>query len=241
MTDREYLLLCYQAVLDREPAESELQTWFEAIRDDSLTREEILKRFVESDEFKAKSTAREPWPPGHFFSAIPSREDRENHIHPSNVTVIPGVDLNEATQENLFSHFLNYYRDCPWHESRAQESNHRYSPENFSFPFSDAWILHCFLRKFRPRRVIEIGSGHSSAALLDTIDTFFEHSPDCLFIEPYPELLHSLLRPADKQYRILAKRLQDVPVDTFTSLEENDILFIDSTHVSKLDSDVNFA
>jgi hypothetical protein len=33
---------------------------------------------------------------------------------------------------------------------------------------------------------------------------------------------------------------QDIPLDVFSELSENDVLFIDSTHVSKFDSDVNY-
>ena len=59
-------------------------------------------------------------------------------------------------------------------------------------------------------------------------------------VRPYPERLHSLL--SDKDYnntRILSQRLQEVPIDIFNSLEKGDILFIDSSHVSKTGSDVN--
>jgi hypothetical protein len=40
---------------------------------------------------------------------------------------------------------------------------------------------------------------------------------------------------------IVARNFQDVPPDTFSTLSAGDILFIDSSHVSKTDSDVNYA
>ena len=61
---------------------------------------------------------------------------------------------------------------------------------------------------------------------------------DFTFIEPYPERLKSLLTPHDN-VRIIEEKLQDVDTDIFSSLQAGDILFIDSTHVSKIDSDVN--
>ena len=61
------------------------------------------------------------------------------------------------------------------------------------------------------------------------------------FIEPYPQLLYSLLKQGDeKEIQIIPSKLQDIPVEFFDCLEENDILFIDSTHVSKFGSDVNY-
>lgn len=61
---------------------------------------------------------------------------------------------------------------------------------------------------------------------------------DFTFIEPYPERLKSLLTPYDK-VRIIEENLQNVDLNIFSSLQAGDILFIDSTHVSKIDSDVN--
>ena len=62
-----------------------------------------------------------------------------------------------------------------------------------------------------------------------------------MFIEPYPERLESLLKENDREKVVIyKKRLQDIPVGVFRELNENDILFIDSTHVAKFNSDVNF-
>jgi hypothetical protein len=98
------------------------------------------------------------------------------------------------------------------------------------------------LRHLRPKRVIEVGSGFSSAVTLDTNDRFFGGSIACTFIEPYPDRLRSLLRGDDAaRTKILELPLQDVPTDVFATLEANDVLFIDSTHVSKVNSDVNTA
>jgi hypothetical protein len=75
--------------------------------------------------------------------------------------------------------------------------------------------------------------------MLDTNDRFFNGEINFTFIEPYPEVLHSLLKPNDYKYTIIPKKLQEVDNKIFSSLEANDILFVDSTHVSKLNSDVN--
>jgi hypothetical protein len=76
---------------------------------------------------------------------------------------------------------------------------------------------------------------------LDTNELFFANRIACTFIEPFPALLRSLIMPDDPaRVEIIASPLQDVDVARFRELNENDILFIDSTHVAKLGSDVNF-
>lgn len=96
------------------------------------------------------------------------------------------------------------------------------------------------LRHFRPRRIIEVGSGYSSCVILDTRERHLDGKLDVTLVEPYPELVLQLLRPADRHaIEILPIRVQDVPLDRFRQLQAGDFLFIDSTHVSKTGSDVN--
>ena len=92
---------------------------------------------------------------------------------------------------------------------------------------------------FKPQRIIEVGSGFSSAVMLDTNDLFFSKQIALTFIEPHPERLFSLLNDEDKKrHRIITEMVQNVPLETFDTLEANDILFIDSSHVAKVGSDV---
>ena len=61
------------------------------------------------------------------------------------------------------------------------------------------------------------------------------------FIETYPDRLRGLLRPHDEgATRIIEREVQEVPIDTFSSLRAGDLLFIDSSHVIKCGSDVQF-
>ncbi len=116
----------------------------------------------------------------------------------------------------------------------------RYYFENPAYSYSDAILSHCMIRFLKPKRIIEIGSGFSSCMTLDTNELFFGGSIATTFIEPYPELLMSLVKGVDKStIRTIPSRLQDVDLGEFEALQANDILFIDSTHVSKINSDVN--
>lgn len=180
-------------------------------------------------------------PPGHFYSPIPCLEDvrrDEAAIFTDPPRTILGVDLRESDQLQLLSKFAEYYSTIPF-QSRKTEGL-RYYYENDAYSYSDAIFLHCMIRHLKPNRIIEVGSGFSSCVTLDTNDRFFEGQIQTTFIEPYPHLLNSLLTDRDRErVKLIPQRLQDVPIEEFQSLGPNDILFVDSTHVSKVHSDVN--
>ncbi|MEJ7708829.1 MAG: class I SAM-dependent methyltransferase [Pyrinomonadaceae bacterium] len=98
------------------------------------------------------------------------------------------------------------------------------------------------IRHLKPKRITEIGSGFSSCVMLDTNEVFFDNSISCTFIEPYPQLLISLMKEEDRKSAddVVASKLQDVDLSNFSALGKNDILFVDSTHISKVNSDVNY-
>jgi len=180
-------------------------------------------------------------PPGHYYSPLPAlaeiRRDEARIFGPMPRT-IPGVDLREREQLALLQEFAKFYPDIPFADRPT--AGLRYYYDNQSYSYSDAIMLHCMLRHLKPRRLIEIGSGYSSCVTLDTDQYFLGGTLAATFIEPYPELLLSLTSDADQaRITVIPKRLQDVDVEVFKSLNAGDILFIDSTHVSKIDSDVN--
>lgn len=180
-------------------------------------------------------------PLGHFYSPVPDLDEvgeNAERIFSTVPTDIPGISLNEQQQLALLKEFKIYYDELPFQPEK--EGNLRYYFENPSYSYSDAIFLYCMIRHFKPKRIIEIGSGYSSCAILDTNELFFDSSIETKFIEPYPQLLLSLLNNTDQEkINIIAKKLQDVELNEFKILQRNDILFIDSTHVSKVGSDVN--
>jgi len=90
-----------------------------------------------------------------------------------------------------------------------------------------------------PRRIVEVGSGFSSAVMLDTVEKFFPGQTEITFIEPHADRLMSILKSGDlDSHKIVKKRLQEIPMNIFTSLAPGDLLFVDSSHVIKCGSDV---
>lgn len=182
--------------------------------------------------------------PGHFYSPVVDIESIrkvEGRLFGQEATSPNGINLQEERQKENLERFTAYYADLPFPEEPHKD--YRYHLNNDFYAYSDGIILYSMIRHVKPKRFIEVGSGYSSAAALDTNDIFFGGAIDFTFIEPYPERLQRLLRAEDKNrnnVEILRSAVQDVPIDTFRSLKSGDMLFIDSTHVSKTGSDVNF-
>jgi predicted O-methyltransferase YrrM len=183
------------------------------------------------------------FPPGHYYSPVPDINQtvaNKKQIW-KGVTVdgIPGIDLNAEAQCKLLSEFEKYYAEIPF-TAQKQEAQ-RYYFDNIFYSYGDGLNLYSIMRHFKPYRIIEVGSGFSSALMLDVNQQFFDNRIKLSFVEPYTERLDGLLTEADqKNTEIVRKFVQEVDNDYFTKLEANDILFIDSTHVSKIGSDVNY-
>jgi hypothetical protein len=197
---------------------------------------------VERDASTAEAARYKTWvPPGHFYSPIVSIEEvRARHARSVAVDArtLPGVDLRDAAQLELLRDLARYYADIDFPET--QRPSHRYYFQNPNYSYGDAIVLHSMIRHLRPARIVEIGSGFSSCVTLDTNERHFANSIRCTFVDPYPALLESLLKPGDRErVTILPSGVHDVDPRVFSELDRNDILFVDSTHVSKTSSDVN--
>lgn len=179
-------------------------------------------------------------PPGHFYSPIPdTKEIRSNSksIFDRSAKKIPGVDINEDTQLSLAHKFISFYGDMPFSDNKVE--HYRYYLDNSYFSYGDGLSLYSMMRLFKPKRIVEVGSGFSSAAMLDIDERFFKGQIEFTFIEPYPDRLLNLLTEKDmERCNILKEPVQEVPTHHFDNLCENDILFIDSSHVAKMHSDV---
>ncbi len=115
-----------------------------------------------------------------------------------------------------------------------------YHFDNSQYSYTDVIILFCAMNYFRPNRIIEVGSGFSTYAILDTNRIFLNSQARITSIDPHPELLVSLATKSRKALTIIENKLQDVDLEVFDHLSAGGILFIDSTRVSKVGSDVNY-
>lgn len=176
-------------------------------------------------------------PPGHPYSPIPSDDDVRRALARADAAsrTLPGIDLREAEQLDLLERLLPLYGDLPFEDAPG---SHRYHYDNLYFTGSDAIGYALLLRHLRPRRVIEVGAGYSSALALDVDELFLGARTRFTFIDPDPARLRSLVPEAELVGRLVEGPVQDVPVGLFDELGPDDILAIDSSHVVKAGSDV---
>ena len=175
-------------------------------------------------------------PPGHYASPIVDPAQAlgdEARLYAG--TTPADIDLDTQAQLALCWALAPYCADWNARGNRGR----RYRPDNDQFGPCDAALLHAMLAHFRPAHVVEVGCGFSSAVMFDTREQ--RHLPTELhFIDPHRERFDGLLLPGDvERCRFLHTRVQDVPRMAFAALAPGDVLFIDSSHVSKTGSDVN--
>lgn len=181
------------------------------------------------------------FPPGHFYSPIVDLDfvkKYEEIIWPSQGDEnILGIDMNREGQiELLDTRFSEYLKDFDYPMECPDQSG--YYQSNGMFSGLDARALFVMLRTFSPKNIIEIGSGFSSLLTMNVNCRFLDSQVDVQMIEPYPP---TFLEPMVKKHGTTLHKVavQDVPIEMFGRLKENDILFIDSAHVAKMGSDVN--
>ena len=100
------------------------------------------------------------------------------------------------------------------------------------FPRLDAAAAYAIVRATRPKRIVEVGCGHSTRFLaravadagLDTAITAIDPAPRASL--------------AGLSLSFVRRKVQEIGPGLFRALEKNDILFIDSSHQLKPGSDV---
>lgn len=193
-----------------------------------------VARRLDPPKVKPKAT----WvPTGHFYSPIPDADELDEQafedLAPKD---LPDVNLNPEGQLATLDALGKL--EAPHLYGRGDERSVRYETSSM-FGQKSANALSFILRHLRPKRIVEVGSGFSSAVMLDTDDHFLGGTTKMTFVEPYPERLYGLLRDADKsRVTVHETTLQTVDRAPFEALEAGDVLFIDSSHVLKTGSDL---
>jgi hypothetical protein len=199
---------------------------------------------LEVDRLKSfENDARFGHPKGHFYSPVHSLEDLKD-FHKTTLRAqdtfgktMPGFSEKRIVQE--LNAIKPYFKDFNY--PKSDDGKCRFYTENVSLSLMDSLVIFSMLRKYKPKRIIEIGSGFSSGLMMEVNEKYFGNKMAITFIEPYPQLLYQRMHKSDKsRYKVIPNGVQDVPLDVFKQLKSGDLLFIDSTHVSKFNSDVNY-
>jgi hypothetical protein len=149
---------------------------------------------------------------------------------------LPGIDWNEAGQLELLAQlgFAGELADLG--RGDAPPGGFRFG--NTTFESGDAEFLYQIIRHLRPRRIIEIGGGSSTRIIRLAVARNLAEEParacEHVCVEPYENAWLATL----PGLRLLRERVEHMPLDPFTALEADDLLFIDSSHVIRPQGDV---
>ena len=178
----------------------------------------------------------------HFYEPIPDTRTLKDDLWEKQSELV-GIGMNEKSQIDLLSLFSSKFKEEYENFPRNETSIlYQYYVDNRGFESVDGEILYCMIRHFKPKRFIEIGSGNSTylsaQAILKNKEEDNAYECELVAIEPYPNDILKAGFPGLS--KLVSKKVQDIPLSEFRKLRENDILFIDSSHVLKIGSDVQF-
>ena len=146
-----------------------------------------------------------------------------------------GMNWNEDRQLSLLEEF-KYYEELERIPIDSPTEPLGFFHRNNSFGVADAEMLYNMVRHFKPKQVIEIGSGYSTRMMKKALDANkiegLVSAHVCIepFEMPWLEKLG-----VDE---VVRSKVEDVDLSRFHELEANDILFIDSSHVLRTAGDV---
>ena len=149
-----------------------------------------------------------------------------------------GLDFRiEEQRERLRAEIVPFAREWVFPEC-ASGDDHQFHFNNGFFERVDAEVAYAIVRHRKPRQIIEIGSGNTTLLLAAALEKNAEegYAGEMTSIEPHPA---PYLKDGLKGLtRLIESPVQHVPVELFRTLRAHDILFIDSSHVVSMDSDV---
>ena len=178
----------------------------------------------------------------HFYQPIPNRQ--EIMTYAGKERPLSSIEWHLDKQTELVKYLLEKY---------ALEFNNKeifsalgYSEDTSALISGDAEVLYAMVREKKPSRIIEIGSGGSTKIIAAALKmNFIENSQksQLISIEPYPQDFLKDFANVSKdfvEFSLLTQKVESVDLSVFESLQTNDILFVDSSHVFKSGSDVEF-
>lgn len=176
--------------------------------------------------------------PRNFYSEIPDfRELRRNNSwnQPRSMCGVNGADVDEQ---------LAFVRGCMTEGAQVllgrENVYQRACTENGALGYGpiEAEFLFCYAGRYKPRNIVQIGAGVTTAILLHAAQCF-GFSPKITCIDPYPtEFLKTCA--AEGRITLIPKRCQDVALEVLFDVGLGDLLFVDSTHTVKVGSEVNY-
>ena len=178
--------------------------------------------------------------PRHYAFPIPDTGRLDERLWPDTPTLPPGIDLRESDQLALLDSLTREYA-AEWAKlPQERPAGGGFYVQNRHFETVDAEIFYALLRRRKPRRLIEAGSGFSTllAAQATALNAGEGHPCTIEVWDPFADAPVRALH--GRGLTLHRAEVQRAPLEALAALEAGDILFIDSSHVLHVGSDVRF-
>jgi predicted O-methyltransferase YrrM len=174
--------------------------------------------------------------PNHFYWPVPDVEELSQREWPI-YAAPPGCDFRLRDQVELARHFSDrYISELNWNSLPSADSYHY---NNGYFESCDAEVAYCMVREWKPRRIVEIGSGFSTRAMAQALRANRDRdglAGELVTVDPSPERLPE--NGLGDVVTVVVDHVQRLDISLFERLRADDMLFIDSSHVVSVGSDV---
>jgi predicted O-methyltransferase YrrM len=178
-----------------------------------------------------------------YYSPIPDIDSLPDDVW-NRRSSLGGLEFDAGAQLDFLTRELSPFLselDAP--RSPTTERG-RFYLENGSYESVDAELLFAMVRRHKPSRIVEVGSGFSSLLIAAALDANLAEGAETRYeiIDPYPASGSARLGWVETLSRFASLReesVTEVAPDAFAGLGDGDLLFIDSTHTVKLGGDVN--
>jgi predicted O-methyltransferase YrrM len=201
----------------------------------TLNESNALQRFICRKIFNAFQLVGAHVTGNHFYEVIPDTR-RVAHTYRDEPRELPGVDFQFNDAEGVAVRLVQTYG----REFHAAASNRGYVQQNRYFRALDALLLYCWTRDLKPRRVVEVGQGFSTRVVLSALERNATESAlqsTFISIDPYSRY-RERVQPEGIHFVRVREELQTL--DIASAFGDVDFVFIDSSHVYKFGSDVEF-
>jgi predicted O-methyltransferase YrrM len=170
----------------------------------------------------------------HFYQPLPSRAVMVGHRQPCK-SVESTIDAQAAFARQILIRYKA--------ELDTKLGSFGYSASVGQLPGVDASMLFAVIRDQKPKRVVEVGSGSSTQVIAAALDVNArEDGRSCEFVSVDPYVVPRIIGALDPKvaFEHLSEHLQSLDRALWAALGPSDVLFIDSSHVFKAGSDVEY-
>jgi hypothetical protein len=175
--------------------------------------------------------------PNHYYWPVPDFRQLEARKWPAEEQPV-ALDLAFERQMEFLLTVVPQYQ-AEWATNSSPFYSVSYNHSNGFFETVDAEIAYCLVRHFKPRRIVEVGGGYSSRVMAAALDLNLKLDGvrgELVTIDPYPDRFPQ--KALSDRVHLITQTVQDVDMDVFLTLESGDFLFLDSSHVVGIGSDV---